>query len=127
MSITSIFSNVSNYLNETSSVRERPQPNMQEFKQDFQQLGQDLEAGNLSAAQADFATLQQVGPRGLSNPGLHPNNPVAKAFDHLSQDLQSGDLSAAQQDYAKIQQGVQRQAAATEKHPRPQVSLSETA
>jgi hypothetical protein len=28
-------------------------------KQDFQQLGQDLKSGNLSAAQSDFTALQQ--------------------------------------------------------------------
>jgi predicted helicase len=117
MSVTGISSNVSNYLNETSNLKKRPMPNMQEFKQDFRQLGQDLQAGNLSAAQADFATLQQIGPPGLSNPSLQSTNPLAQAFAQLSQDLQSGDLSAAQQDYAKIQQGVQQQAAQAEKHP----------
>ncbi len=29
-------------------------------KSQFQQLGQDLTSGNLSAAQSDFATLQQA-------------------------------------------------------------------
>jgi uncharacterized protein YukE len=38
------------------------QNKMQQFQQEFQQLGQDLRSGNLSAAQADFATLQQLGP-----------------------------------------------------------------
>jgi hypothetical protein len=33
--------------------------NVQQFRQEFQQLGQDLQSGNLSAAQTDFATLQQ--------------------------------------------------------------------
>ena len=30
------------------------------LKQDFQQLGQDLKSGNLSAAQSDFTALQQT-------------------------------------------------------------------
>ncbi len=34
------------------------QNNMQQFQQEFQQLGQDLQSGNLSAAQSDFTTLQ---------------------------------------------------------------------
>jgi len=31
----------------------------QQFQKEFQQLSQDLKSGNLSAAQSDFATLQQ--------------------------------------------------------------------
>lgn len=33
-------------------------PTQTPFPQDFQKLGQDLQSGNLSAAQKDFATLQ---------------------------------------------------------------------
>ena len=33
----------------------------QQFQQELQQLGQDLQSGNLSAAQTDFATIQQSG------------------------------------------------------------------
>ena len=38
------------------------QSRMQQFRQEFQQLGQDLQSGNLSAAQSDFATLTQSSP-----------------------------------------------------------------
>ncbi len=43
----------------TQSVQNRKQ----QFQQEFQQLGQDLQSGNLSAAQTDFATIQQSGPQ----------------------------------------------------------------
>ena len=43
----------------TQSVQNK----MQQFQQEFQQLGQDLQSGNLSAAQSDFATLQQYAPQ----------------------------------------------------------------
>jgi hypothetical protein len=56
------------------------QCNMQQFKQEFQQLGQDLHAGNLSAAQADFVTLQQLGPPGLSTSTAQGSSPLAQAF-----------------------------------------------
>jgi len=92
------------------------QNKMQQFQQEFQQLGEDLQSGNLSAAQTDFATLQQVGPQGLSNTSTQSNNPVAQAFNKLSQDLQSGNLSAAQQDYSNIQQDFQNQAPPTHGH-----------
>jgi outer membrane protein assembly factor BamD (BamD/ComL family) len=83
---------------------------MQQFRQEFQQLGQDLQSGNLSAAQTDFAALQQVEPQSISTSSAQSNNPIAQAFNQLSQDLKSGNLSAAQQDYATIQQDFQNQA-----------------
>jgi hypothetical protein len=73
------------------------------FRDDVRQLGQDLQSGNLSAAQQDFATLQQDGPSGSSSP-THSNNPVAQAFNQLSVDLQSGNLSGAQQAYSNVEQ-----------------------
>jgi len=82
----------------------------QQIQQEFQQLGQDLQAGNLSAAQSDFANLQQLMPNN-SNSTAQSNNPVAQAFNQLAQDLQAGNLSAAQQDYANVEQAFQNQAA----------------
>lgn len=92
------------------------QNKMQQFRQEFQQLGQDLQSGNLSAAQSDFATLQQSGPQTNSTSSSQSSNPIAQAFSQLSQDLQSGNVSAAQQDYAKIQQDFQTQAGRAHGH-----------
>ena len=39
---------------------ETAQSQKQQLQQEIQQLGKDLSAGNLSAAQADFATLQKI-------------------------------------------------------------------
>jgi outer membrane protein assembly factor BamD (BamD/ComL family) len=86
------------------------QNTMQQYQQEFQQLGQDLQSGNLSAAQADFATLQQLAPT-TSASRAQSSSPIAQEFNRLSQDLQAGNLSAAQQDYATIQQDFQNQAA----------------
>jgi outer membrane protein assembly factor BamD (BamD/ComL family) len=92
------------------------------FKQTFQQLGQDLQSGNIQQAETDLATLQ---------PNFNPNQPtststssttsgsstssttgstsgtVSQAFNQLSQDLQSGNLTAAQSDYSTLQQDLQ--------------------
>jgi len=58
MSVTGILS--SNLLNySTQSVQDR----MQQFRKHFQQLGQDLQTGNLSGAKADFAALQNDSPQ----------------------------------------------------------------
>jgi ribosomal protein S20 len=87
------------------------QNNMKQVQQEFQQLGQDLESGNLSAAQSDFSTLQQFLPQNSSTSSAQSNSPIAQAFSQLSKDLQAGNLSAAQQDYTTIQQDFQNQAA----------------
>lgn len=82
----------------------------QKFQQEFQQLGKDLQSGSLSAAQSDFATLQQSGPGARSASSAQSNvNPIAQEFSQLSHDLQSGDLSAAQQDFTTLQQELQSQ------------------
>src|SRR5208282_5556411 len=87
----------------------------QQFRQEFQQLGQDLQAGNLSAAQSDFATLQNLTSQN-SSATSQSNSPIAQAFQQLAKDLQSGNLSAAQQDFTNIQQDFQNQAGQTHGH-----------
>jgi hypothetical protein len=89
------------------------QNQMQQVQQEFQQLGEDLQSGNLTAAQSDLVTLQQLGAPGTSTSSSSSSssqytNPVAQAYSQLSQDLQSGNLSAAQQEYATIQQDLQQ-------------------
>jgi hypothetical protein len=100
----------------------------QKLKQEFQQLGQDLAAGNLSAAQTDFSALQQgraqgsgasggaatgagstasAGSTTAAGPGGNVGNPVTQAFQQLAQDLKSGNLSAAQSDFSTLQQDLQ--------------------
>jgi outer membrane protein assembly factor BamD (BamD/ComL family) len=86
------------------------QNNFQKVRQEFQQLGQDLQSGNLSAAQSDFTTLQNLLPQSSSTTASQSNNPIAQAFAQLGKDLQSGNLSAAQQDFTTIQQDFKNQA-----------------
>jgi len=89
------------------------------IQSEFQQLGQDLQSGNLTEAQEDFATLSQDFSGANQTNGTANNannNPIAQAFNALSQDLQNGNLSAAQQDYATIQQDVQQQGAGQTHH-----------
>ncbi|HTS71134.1 MAG TPA: hypothetical protein VMO17_19325 [Terriglobia bacterium] len=81
--------------------------NHQTRQSEFQQLGQDLQAGNLTAAQQDFATLTQNAPSGAQGAGNNANN-ISQAFTALGQALQSGNLTAAQQDYTTVQQDVQQ-------------------
>jgi hypothetical protein len=111
MSLSGISSsNLFNY--ENQSVQNKGQ----QIQQEFQQLGQDLESGNLSAAQTDFTTLQQIGSNNSSTSSTASSNPLAQAFNQLGQDLQSGNLSGAQQNFATIQQDVQNQASQARGH-----------
>jgi outer membrane protein assembly factor BamD (BamD/ComL family) len=87
------------------------QSSFQQAQQLFQQLGKDLQAGNLSAAQSDFTSLQNLLPQTNSTTAAQSSNPIAQAFAQLGKDLQSGNLSAAQQDFTTIQQDAQNQAA----------------
>lgn len=103
MSVAGISSSLFNY------TPQSVQNNFQQFQKEFQQLGQDLQSGNLSAAQSDFATLQKDGPQS-SSASSSQNSPIAQAFSQLAKDLQSGNLSAAQQDYSSLQQDFQNQA-----------------
>ncbi len=79
------------------------QARAQKIQSEFQQLGQDLQAGNLTQAQSDFSSLT----RNISSP-QQSNSPLAQAFSALGSALQSGNVSAAQQAYATLQQDVQQ-------------------
>jgi outer membrane protein assembly factor BamD (BamD/ComL family) len=89
------------------------------FKQTFQQLGQDLQAGNLQQAEADLAQLQPTfnpnqsatsstsSTSASSNSTSSTSGSASQTFNQLAQDLQSGNLSAAQSDYSTLQQNLQ--------------------
>lgn len=84
------------------------QSQAQQIQQEFQQLGQDLQSGNLSAAQSDFTAL--TGSQNSTFLAPPSNSPIGQALNQLSQDLQSGNLSAAQQAYTSLQQDFQSRA-----------------
>lgn len=77
-----------------------------QMQQDFQQLGQDIRSGNLSAAQSDLAAIQQL-TQSNSAASTPSSNAIAQEFHQLSQDLKSGNLSAAETDYSKLKQNFQ--------------------
>lgn len=83
---------------------ESVQRNRQKWQQEFQQLGQDLQSGNLSAAQSDFTALQQLSPQINATASAQSSGPLAQAFSQLGTDLQAGNTTAAQQDYSNVQQ-----------------------
>ena len=108
-----MFGVASTTLGQISSAT-TPNPHKQQIKQGFQLLGQHLQSGNLSQAQSDFASLQQLLPGGQQSSLLTPvssaqsSNPLATAVSQLAQDLKSGNLTAAQSDFATVQQDLQQ-------------------
>jgi len=85
-----------------------PQNNASSFQTEFQRLGQDLQAGNLPAAQQDFATLQssQQAPRmhHHHHMGGLGGKTAASDLNQLGDALNAGNLTAAQQAYSALEQ-----------------------
>jgi outer membrane protein assembly factor BamD (BamD/ComL family) len=109
MSITSVASStLLTQIYATQSTQNNQSP-FQQIQTDFQQLGQDLQAGNLTGAQQDFATLQQALPSGQSQSQQNTASPITQAFTALSQALQSGNLQDAQTAFTTLQGDIQQQ------------------
>jgi hypothetical protein len=105
MSIIGILS--SNLFSAGAAQNTQSNPNapstFQQIKTEFQQIGQDLQSGNLAQAQSDFTTLSQ-NLAAVNSSSATTANPatggitIAQAFAQLGKDLQSGNLQGAQQD-----------------------------
>src|ERR1700720_440869 len=95
-----------------TSVAQGAQNKFQQIQTQFQKIGQDLQSGNLTQAQADFTTLSQQLPssqQAANSTSAGPPSTLAKAFQTLGQDLKAGNLAASQADFATIQQDAQQQ------------------
>jgi len=69
----------------------------QQVRNQFKQLGQDLQAGNLNKAQSDFVTLSQAAASQLGG-----SSPITQALNNIGKALGSGDLSGAQQAFSLV-------------------------
>jgi len=87
------------------------QAKAQQVKSEFQQLGKDIQAGNISQAQSDFSTLSQNLPGSVQS-----NSSLSQSFSALGSALQSGNVSTAQQDYATLQQAIQQSSQGQQQH-----------
>jgi|SRR5215467_16089692 hypothetical protein len=81
----------------------------QQRRQDFGQLAQALQSGDLSGAQQAFSDLQSL--QSSNQPGTNTNsnssgNPIANDWAALGQALSSGNLSQAQSDFAQLQTDI---------------------
>jgi outer membrane protein assembly factor BamD (BamD/ComL family) len=95
-----------------------PPSKFKHFQQEFQQLGKDLQSGNLGQAQSDLESLEHNSPflragtaASTSSPAgagvSASDNPIARAFNQLEQHLKAGNVAAAQHDFSTIQQNFQ--------------------
>lgn len=73
------------------------QNQFQQVRSRFNQLGRDLQSGDLKAAQDDVVTLSQT----LGNPVNKPS-PVARFLNVIGQALQAGNLTAASQVFSSF-------------------------
>jgi outer membrane protein assembly factor BamD (BamD/ComL family) len=116
MSVTGIASSILSAIGASQSGQSNrsSQSNFQSIKSEFQQLGQDLQSGNLTQAETDYTTLSQQLPASFTSAATTTastttaQSPLAQAFAQLGQDLQSGNLQGAQQLYSNIQQDLQQ-------------------
>jgi soluble cytochrome b562 len=74
-----------------------------DFGQQFKQLADALDSGDLSDAQQAYADLSQLQDSG-QGPSANSNSPLAKVLGQIGQSLQSGDLTGAQQSLQSFQQ-----------------------
>ena len=116
MSITSVASSTLLTQIYATQSTQNNQSQFQQIQTDFQQLGQDLQAGNLTGAQQDFATRQQALPSGQSQSQQNTASPIAQAFTALSQALQSGNLQDAQTAFTTLQGDIQQQQGSGQRH-----------
>jgi hypothetical protein len=116
MSISGISSNYQQQIGATAAT----------LQQQFQQLGNALQSGNLSSAQSDFASLQAAFSQASTTSSASTSaatassataSPVSQAFNQLASDLQSGNLTAAQKDFSSVQSGIKDNSNGTPSFP----------
>ena len=80
--------------------------------QAFKALEQDLQSGNMSSAQTDFATFMkaaQNAPAGSKLQAMiNPSTQTGKDLQALQSSLQSGNVTAAQQALTSVKQDFQQ-------------------
>jgi outer membrane protein assembly factor BamD (BamD/ComL family) len=91
----------------------------QQIQQDFKQLADSLQSGDLSGAQKAYTALQKLLPsqsqnstsstQSSSQSSSSSTNPISNDFNALGKALQSGDLTAAQSAFSTLQSDLKAQ------------------
>jgi len=98
----------------TNNYQSTVQSHFKQRQQDFQNLADALQAGNLQGAQQAFAALQQdrsssprvAGVTGTSQAGQ--SSPIRQDIQTLQSALQANDLAGAQKAFTTFQQDLQQ-------------------
>jgi len=87
------------------------QSRSQQIRQDFKQLANSLQSGDLGGAQQAYSALQKLLPNQAQNgqQSSSGGNPISSDFKALGQALQSGDLSSAQSAFSQLQNDLKSQ------------------
>lgn len=83
----------------------QPNPQQQNFRQDFQALTSALQSGDLADAQQAYSTLMQDNPQ-LASTSSGSGNPMQQALASIGSSLQSGDVKGAQDALSSLQQNM---------------------
>jgi hypothetical protein len=75
---------------------------LQQRQSDLQQLGQDLQAGDLTDAQTEYNTIQSLGQNGPFNGDAFSLSYRQEDFNTVGQEIQSGNLNGAQEAFAQL-------------------------
>ncbi len=87
----------------SSSLYQQLQTYFQQRKSDLQQLGQDLQAGDLTDAQTEYNAIQTLGQNGpFANGDAFYLSNRQQDFNAIGQALQSGNLADAQQAFTQL-------------------------
>src|SRR5258708_10773075 len=92
-------------------MRQHGQRFLHPRRSDLQQLGRELEQGNLAGAQAAYNKIVQLGhngPKANGDPFLISQR--EQDFQAIGQALQAGDLAGAQQAFAALRGSAEKQA-----------------
>ncbi|MGA2679414.1 MAG: hypothetical protein ABSF37_08975 [Sedimentisphaerales bacterium] len=96
------------------------QANMTQFQTNFENLGNALQSGDLTAAQQAFSTLLQ----GTSS-NNNPQDNIQSDFDALGKALDSGDMAAAKKAFSKLEQDMQALKTSRHHHHHKQAAQSD--
>src|SRR5208282_5598379 len=93
----------------SSSIYQELQSYFQQRRSDLQQLGQDIQSGDLADAQQEYSAIQTLGQSGpFANGDAFKLSNREQDFNAIGQALQSGDLAGAQQALTQLENTFQR-------------------
>lgn len=92
----------------SNSLYQQLQTYFQTRQSDLQQLGQDLQNGDLTDAQQEFSAIQTLGQSGpFANGDVFSRTERQQDFSALGQALQSGSVANAQQAFEQLESTFQ--------------------